>query len=149
MENTFIQFVKFGIVGLSNTIISYVIYVLGLALFQKICILPRIDYLVAQFMGFVISVLWSFYWNNKFVFAEDAEKRNIFHALIKTYISYAFSGLFLNSILSVLWVEMFEWPKLIAPIINLTISVPLNFFMNKFWAFKGKTNDRKLKKKIF
>lgn len=30
------QFVKFGIVGLSNTVISYVIYVVTLILFQKI-----------------------------------------------------------------------------------------------------------------
>ena len=29
------QFVKFGIVGLSNTVISYVIYVVTLILFQK------------------------------------------------------------------------------------------------------------------
>ena len=117
------QFVKFGIVGLSNTVISYVIYVVTLILFQKNNLIP--------------SVLWSFYWNNKFVFEKaDNEERNIVHALIKTYISYAFTGLFLNSILSLLWVEVFGIPKIIAPIINLLVSVPLNFIMNKFWAFR-------------
>ena len=63
-------------------------------------------------------------------------ERNIVHTLIKTYISYAFTGLFLNSILSLLWVEVFGIPKIIAPIINLLVSVPLNFIMNKFWAFR-------------
>lgn len=136
-----VQFVKFGIVGLSNTIVSYVIYVGGLLLFQKQGWLPKIDYLVAQIIAFILSVLWSFYWNNKFVFTkQEAEERNIWQALIKTYISYAFTGLFLNSILSFLWVEVFAIPKIIAPIINLIVSVPINFFMNKFWAFKGKSD---------
>ena len=121
------QFVKFGIVGLSNTVI----------LFQKNNLIPSVDYLAAQVIAFVLSVLWSFYWNNKFVFEKaDNEERNIVHALIKTYISYAFTGLFLNSILSLLWVEVLGIPKIIAPIINLLVSVPLNFIMNKFWAFR-------------
>lgn len=130
------QFIKFGIVGLSNTIISYVIYLVVLLALQSVGLLPKIDYLVAQFVGFVLSVLWSFYWNNKFVFKDNGGRRNILHALLKTYMSYAFTGLFLNSILSFVWVEVFHWSKMIAPIINLLVSVPLNFIMNKFWAFK-------------
>ena len=131
------QFVKFGIVGLSNTAISYVIYVVTLILFQKNNLIPSVDHLVAQVTAFILSVSWSFYWNNKFVFEKaDNEERNIVHALIKTYISYAFTGLFLNSILSLLWVEVLGIPKIIAPIINLLVSVPLNFVMNKFWAFR-------------
>ena len=31
----FLQFIKFGIVGLSNTFVSYVIYVISLLLLQK------------------------------------------------------------------------------------------------------------------
>lgn len=134
-----VQFVKFGIVGLSNTIVSYVIYVGALLLFQKEGWLPKTDYLVAQVIAFILSVLWSFYWNNRFVFKqEENEERNLLHALIKTYVSYAFTGLFLNSVLSLLWVEVFAIPKIVAPIINLIVSVPINFLMNKFWAFKGK-----------
>lgn len=131
------QFIKFGIVGLSNTVISYVVYVGVLLLFQKNKIIPTIDYLVAQVIAFILSVLWSFYWNNKYVFQKkDDEERNLLQSLIKTYISYAFTGLFLNSILSLLWVEIVHIPKMVAPIINLLVSVPINFLMNKFWAFR-------------
>ncbi len=133
-----IEFVKFGVIGLSNTVISYVIYVASLLFLQKVGLFPKIDYLIAQLIGFVLSVLWSFYWNNRVVFKDGNEKRNIFRALIKTYVSYAFTGLFLNSVLSMLWVEVLHWSKMIAPIINLLVSVPLNFWMNKFWAFKNK-----------
>ncbi len=131
-----IQFIKFGIVGLSNTVISYLIYVITLFTLQKSNILPSVDYLIAQFVGFILSVLWSFYWNNKFVFSDNHENRNWIYALAKTYFSYAFTGLFLNSVLSLLWVEVFYMSKMVAPIINLLVSVPLNFIMNKFWAFK-------------
>ena len=133
-----LQFIKFGIVGLSNTLISYLLYLISLIVFQKLGILENIDYLVAQVIAFILSVLWSFYWNNKYVFGtEENEERNLVKALIKTYVSYAFTGLFLNSILSLLWVEVLHWSKLIAPVINLLVSVPLNFIINKFWAFKG------------
>lgn len=133
------QFIKFGIVGLSNTILSYLLYAFSLLLFQKIQIFDTVDYLIAQVIAFVLSVLWSFYWNNKYVFEKNEnEERNYLKSLMKTYASYAFTGLFLNSLLSLLWVEVFHWSKMIAPIINLLVSVPLNFIMNKFWAFKGK-----------
>ena len=136
---TLVQFVKFGIVGLSNTIISYVIYIVALLIFQQNQWMPTWDYLVAQIVAFILSVLWSFYWNNKYVFSKQEDMhRNLLHALLKTYISYAFTGLFLNSVLSLLWVEILHISKLIAPIINLLVSVPLNFIMNKFWAFREK-----------
>lgn len=138
-----VQFVKFGIVGLSNTVVSYVIYVVSLLIFEKYDLMPSVDYLVAQIIAFILSVLWSFYWNNKYVFKQDEnQERNIWLALLKTYISYAFTGLFLNSILSLLWVELLDIPKIIAPIVNLLVSVPINFFMNKFWAFgEGKKSN--------
>lgn len=139
-ENVFesiIQFVKFGIVGLSNTIISYVIYVIGLMVLQKNNLFPEFDYLLSQFVAFVLSVLWSFYWNNRIVFVLEAgKKRSFWKSLIKTFISYSFTGIFLSSVLLVIWVKVFDLSEFIAPIINLLISVPLNFFINKFWAFK-------------
>ena len=134
----FMQFVKFGIVGVSNTIISYVLYAGSLLLFKKIVIFSKVDYLVAQGIAFVLSVAWSFYWNNKMVFVnEEEQERNLWKALIKTYISYSFTGLFLNSILLALWVKLLNVSEFVAPIFNLIISVPINFLINKFWAFRS------------
>lgn len=71
---------------------------------------------------------------------EDGQKRSVWKALIKTYISYSFTGLFLNNVLLILWVQIFHISELIAPVINLLISVPVNFLINKFWAFKKQRN---------
>ena len=133
----FMQFVKFSLVGVSNTIISYVLYAASLLVLKKWNMRGTYNYLLAQIVAFVLSVLWSFYWNNKMVFrTEQGQSRSLWRSLIKTYISYSFTGLFLSSILLVLWVQVLGISEFIAPIINLLISVPLNFIINKFWAFK-------------
>ena len=136
-RQTFKEFLQFGLVGVSNTIISYLLYVVTLLLVSKSGV--KFDYIIANIVSWLLSVLWSFYWNNKFVFKkEEGEKRNIWAALFKTYVSYGFTGLILNNILSVLWVSVLHISKMLAPIINLVISIPINFFMNKLWAFGKK-----------
>ena len=136
-RQTFKEFLQFGLVGVSNTIISYLLYVVTLLLVSKSGV--KFDYIIANIVSWLLSVLWSFYWNNKFVFKkEQGEKRNIWAALFKTYVSYGFTGLILNNILSVLWVSVLHISKMLAPIINLVISIPINFFMNKLWAFGKK-----------
>ncbi len=141
----FMQFVKFGIVGLSNTVIAYVLYVMSLAAFRRFGLLSGVDYIIASVIAFILSVLWSFYWNNKMVFQlKDGQQRCVWKALIKTYVSYSFSGLFVNNILLVFWVQICHISELIAPIINLLVSVPINFVMNKFWAFRGYKSDKEV-----
>ena len=136
-RQTFKEFLQFGLVGVSNTIISYLLYVVTLLIVSKSGV--KFDYIIANIVSWLLSVLWSFYWNNKFVFKkEDGEERNIWEALFRTYVSYGFTGLILNNILSVLWVSVLHISKMLAPIINLVISIPINFFMNKLWAFSKK-----------
>ena len=51
------QFVKFGIVGVSNTLISLAVYQLALNALGM-------HYLAANLLGLVISVINAYYWNN-------------------------------------------------------------------------------------
>jgi putative flippase GtrA len=134
-----IQFIKFGIVGVSNTVVSYVINIGVLFLLDKAGLFHRWDYVIANTVAFLLSVLWSFYWNNKFVFdMENSSMRELLAALAKMYLSYAFTGIILSNVLSYVWIDMLHISKLIAPLINSAIGVPINFLLNKFWAFDGK-----------
>lgn len=136
---TFRQSIKFSIVGLSNTFIGYILYVATLWLIQCSNIVLDLDYFIVQMVSFAISVYWSFYWNNKLVFTLiEGEYRSYWRSLMKTYISYSFTGLFLSTILLYVWVDILGVSEYIAPIINLIVTVPLNFIINKFWAFKAK-----------
>ena len=138
----FLQFVKFGLVGVTSTVISYLIYLVSLLGLQAAGCSPKYDYLLAQVIAFLLSVLWSYFWNSRLVFKkEENETRSFWKSLLKCYASYAFSGLFLNSVLAYLWVDILGIPKAIAPLISLIIDVPVNFFMNKLWAFKTDKNN--------
>lgn len=119
------QFVKFGIVGIANTFISLLIYY-ALIYFKT-------NYILANTIGFIVSVINAYYWNNKFVFKKSAE-RNL-KPLIKCFISYGITYLLITMMLVVL-VKNLGLSEIIAPIINLLITIPLNFLLNKFWTFK-------------
>lgn len=136
MKRTFIQFIKFGIVGVSNTLVSYLLNLLCLVVLDKYDV--AYDYVIANTVAFVLSVLWSFYWNEKFVFTEnhDEYKSNKLVRLLKMYLSYGFTGIILNNVLSYLWISVLGISKVIAPLINSAIGVPINYVLNKKWTFE-------------
>lgn len=120
-----IQFIKFGMVGASNTLISLLIY--------YILIYFNINYVIASTVGFIVSVLNSYYWNNKYVF-NKSDDGNL-KSLIKTFVSYG-ATFVLSTILLIIMVDYLSISQILAPILNLVITIPLNFVLNKFWAFK-------------
>ena len=124
-----VQFGMFCAVGVVNTAISYGVYYIFLLL--------KCNYVVANIAGFVVSVTNAFYWSNKYVFKKkEGKKRSLIKAYIKTFTAYGVTGLILANILLVFWVEVLGVPELWGPIINLIITIPTNFFLNKLWAFK-------------
>lgn len=138
----FKQFIKFGIIGVSNTIIGYIIYAITLYTLQRFGWFPNLDIYISQFMMFLLSVAWSFYWNNKYVFKDtSSSKQNTFVALLKTYVSYAITSLFLSEVLLLFWVICLGINEYVAPILNLIITVPLNFIIQKYWAFNYKDKN--------
>ena len=80
----------------------------------------------------------SFLLNNKYVFNENEEKRNILKAILKVYTSYSITGLFLTGILLYIEEEILGIYHYIATLLNLLITIPINFILNKFWAYNDK-----------
>ena len=139
----FLQFVKFALVGVTNTVISYLINAGTLFILDKLGLFPNIDIYIGNTVAFILSVLWAFMLSNKFVFKEDEtkEKRVWWKTLIKTYLAYAFTGLGLSNLISFVGVNIFHLSKYIPPLINLVVAVPINFVLNKFWAYGQKKTD--------
>lgn len=160
-NKSFIQFIKFGLVGVSNTLVSQAVYMIC---YNALGLYP----LVSNAVAFIISVFWAFCWQNRFVFREEenAEKRVWWQVLFKTYCAYAFTGLFLNSVLLELWIRVvrldsftqpltdfvnslgisisnYDLAVNIAPLLNIVVNVPLNFLINKFWAYRQKKAPEK------
>lgn len=150
-----VQFIKFVLVGVSNTVLSEAIYV--------VLVLLGWNYLLANFMGFAISVLNAYYWSNRYVFKEDVngEKRVWYKVLLKTYAAY-FWGFLINFVLLFLEIDVLKIGRFMTPIsdvlmgagltsldedtvgklvaegINLILTVPMNFLINKYWAYRQK-----------
>lgn len=159
-----IQFIKFGLVGVSNTLVNYIGYVIFVSI--------GVHYVIANALGFVISVLNAYFWGSRFVFKEDEtkEKRIWWQVLLKTYASYTL-GFVLNTLLLILWIDITnigqyfgfvgeiigalsdtfsflpsgmtveEISEIVAPILNMFVTVPINFLVNKFWAYRQKNKS--------
>lgn len=168
-KSSIIQFIKFGLVGVSNTLVNYIVYVIFIAL--------GAHYAAANTMGFIISVLNAYFWGSRFVFKEDEtkERRVWWQVLLKTYASYAL-GFVINTLLLALWIDITnigqyfsfvgdiigamsgvftflpgsmtseEISEIVGPVLNMFVTVPINFVINKFWAYKqkNKSDDAKV-----
>ena len=141
----FLQFCKFAIVGVTNTLLSYGINIIVLLTCNANGILQKNDIktYVADTIAFILSVIWSFYWNNRYVFTEDADakKRVWWKTLLKTYAAYSVTGIGLSFLINRVFVTMLGINEYLVLIIKLVVSVPVNFLINKFWAFKQEKKE--------
>ena len=129
------QVLLFAAVGISSGIVNMAVYNGVLFLLRWLKWFPQFDFLIALIFGFVLSVAWSFLLNRRFVFREQAVAW--FPALIKTYLSYAATGIGFSSLLSLLWVHVFHIPKEVLTVLNDTLCFPVNFLLVKFWSFRS------------
>ena len=115
--------------------VSYSVNLLVLFLFKDSGF--AFDYVVANLSGFTVAVMWSFFWNSRFVFAPDDKNHKFgWDALLKTYASNAVSGIILSNLLSSFWIYVLGVPKWATPVLNLPITMPVNFILSKKWAYR-------------
>lgn len=135
---TLVQFIKFGMVGVSNTAISYAIEMLCYYVLFVNTQAENVKIFITSLLAFAVSVTNSYYWNNKHVFSSGEKKTLAQHLRIylKTAACYAITGLLLSP-----WgksqLVAREVPYWLATLLMLVITIPLNFLMNKFWAFRA------------
>lgn len=125
------QFIKFGLVGCLNAIVTLVIYDF------IIIVAGENMYLIAQTIGYIGGIFNSYFWNSRFVFQGRKRKVNSF---AKMCICYG-STYFIQMGLLYVFVEIFHWSSFLAPIIAIIITTPINFVLNKMWAFRVKKTE--------
>ena len=139
---TIAQFIGFALVGVTNTAISFAVYSLLLK-FIPFFNIGR-NYIIANAIAFVVSVTNSFIWNNKYVFKKGSgETRSLALTYIKTFLSYGITGLLLANVLLYFAVNNFGWNKYLANLVIIIITIPINFIMNKLWAFSTRKSKEK------
>jgi len=120
------QTVKYGLVGLFGTLVSFAIY-------YSIIWINENLYIFAYTVCFIVGVLISYFLHNRYVFkkTEKGHKK----ALMKAYISYGTTYV-LGTTAIYVFVEYMGISREIAPLLNIFITVPVNYLLMRFWTFK-------------
>lgn len=117
-------FLKFGFVGVINTLITIISFMLLVYL--------GIHYMLANMIAYAIGVINSFYWNKNWVFeAKDGNKQ-----LFTKFVIVNLITLGINSFALYLFVNYLQVLPYVAQIIATGIGLCINFLLNKQWTFK-------------
>ncbi|MDT8715684.1 GtrA family protein [Clostridium sp. 19966] len=118
------QFIKFAIVGASNTLITLIAY--------NILIKFGVNYILANIIGYFVGMLNGFVWSKNWVFdATEAASKLFFKFVLVNLLSLGFSTLALSFLVSSLTIN-----KTIAQLITTVGTVLINYVLNKIWTFK-------------
>ena len=123
-----VQFIKFGLVGVFNTVIGLGIYYVFIWIDDSIGMA-----LLGQAVGWTCGVLNAFILNRLFVFKESKEVW--WKILLKLYVAYGLS-LVITLVLTFLLIEVLGVSMVLTPLLILFVTVPLNFLMSKYWSFR-------------
>ncbi|TPR24787.1 GtrA family protein [Apilactobacillus micheneri] len=121
------QLFKFGIIGLINTILTYLIYTL-LWHITNPTIAMAIGYGITSVIGLTINKQWVFKSNN-----------NLSKIAVKYYTTYLLTWL-LSVTITYLISTQSTINEQIIPLIALIITIPTNFCLSKYWVFSNHQN---------
>jgi putative flippase GtrA len=120
-----VQFVKFGIVGVSNTLITLAVYTLLLKVFG-------VWYLAASAIGFLLGAVNGFLLNRRWTF-----RGHVGDALTPVRWGVVQTcGLAVNEALLYVFVHDAHLDKLIAQVCATAVVTVSTFFANRAWTFR-------------
>ncbi|MEB3100937.1 GtrA family protein [Ferviditalea candida] len=111
------QFIKFIIVGLINTVSTYLLYLIFLKL---------TSYFWAYSISYILGIIISYFLNTLFVFREKTSLKKFLQFPIVYLVQYLINTFFLYLFVNVLSIR-----KEISPIIIIVITIPITFLLSK------------------
>lgn len=120
-----IQFIKFSLVGVINTAISFGLY--------SLLVFFNVNYIGANVISYSIGTVNSYLWNKGWVF-KSREKHS---KMIYKFIGVNSITLLFNSFVLYYTVSILGMNKLTSQIIATSLGMMMNFVLNKLWTFKG------------
>jgi putative flippase GtrA len=120
-----VQFVKFGIVGVSNTLINFAVYALLLKVFD-------VWYLAAAAIGFGLGAVNGFLLNRRWTF--DGHVGDSFTPVRWAIVQSC--GLGLNELLLFFWVGVAGVDKILGQALAIVVVTTVTFIANRAWTFR-------------
>lgn len=125
LNKSFIQLLKFGIVGVSNTLLT------AITIWILLRVLHFNDY-SSNIVGYIVGLVNSFIWNRKWTFANTAKVKD---TIFKFIITFAISYLFQLGNLYLL-IHYTQIDSYICQLISIVVYTIINFILNKYYTFK-------------
>lgn len=129
---------RFIIVGLSNTLISYGLFWLALNALPDIAAKATL----AQALSYAGGIIWSFYWNRRWTFAakqpaaQHGPARQAGKFLLLQILLLVFSSLIVGLLVDVL--SFAATPSWLAVMFIVTL---INYYLQKHWVFQSKSHS--------
>lgn len=123
------EIINYLIFGGLTTLISIVTY----ALFAK---LFNINYLLSNFLSWVLAVLFAFVTNKLFVFESKSKDKKIVSKEMSNFFFFRIVSLGIEMIIMYIFVDMFKINDLIIKIIAQIIVIVSNYIFSKVFVFK-------------
>jgi putative flippase GtrA len=123
-----VQFVKFGIVGVSNTVLAFAVYTVLLKVFG-------VWYLAASALGFAVGATNGFLLNRRWTFREHVGDAltPVRWGVVQT------CGLGVNEALLYLFVHDAHIDELLAQLFATSVVTVTTFIVNRAWTFRVHT----------
>lgn len=119
-----VRFLKFGIVGVMNTLITFASY--------SLLVYLGVNYMVSNVIGYALGILNSYFWNKGWVFKKkDADSKTVMKFIVVNLITLGFNTGFLYILVDNLYVN-----KYLAQIGATALGLIINYTLNKIWTFK-------------
>jgi len=123
------QFIIFGIVGVSNTIVDFVVF--------WVLIQLSLHYIIANIVAYGVGMLNSYFWNNKITFKSSRQQSDIIVARrIMRFIAWNGLMLLVSSVLIYAVIELLHWHALISKSVVIVVVLMFQFLGSKKWVFK-------------
>lgn len=118
MKFTNKNFIRFLFVGLTNTVTTYLLYLL---------LISYISYNIAYSISYVTGILLSYYLNAKFVFHKQMSIKTFMQFPLVYVVQYVINIVFMN-----LFIEYWQMDTALAPLLVIVLSIPITFVLSKF-----------------
>ncbi len=154
-----VQFVKFGLVGLSGVVVNIAVFSATLLIWlaltghlgstadvthslrglvtKSALDVPRVADYVANALGFAVSVMTNYYLNRRWTFRSTGRVATELPKFITVSI-VAYAG---NLVVFSLARTQFQLGPVVSQLVAIVVVMPINYVANKLWSFRQVTGE--------
>lgn len=127
----FKEIILYGFFGICTTIVNITVYFLCVRILE-------IYYLIGNIIAWILSVLFAFFTNKKYVFQSEKKTKEDYRNEIFSFFIWRIFSFFIDMVIMFVMVDLLVFPDGIIKILSNIIVILINYFASKCFIFKNK-----------